>query len=51
MRYRKLSLEELKPLDKEFINFLVVNGVSAKDWTVIKTKNPKQADKILDAFS
>jgi hypothetical protein len=51
MRYRKLSLEELKPLDKEFIDFLVVNGVSAKDWTVIKTKNPKQADKILDAFS
>jgi hypothetical protein len=38
-------------LEKEFIDFLVVNGISATDWVSIKENEPLTADKIINQFS
>ncbi|MAJ51518.1 MAG: hypothetical protein CMB82_07885 [Flammeovirgaceae bacterium] len=51
MKYRRLTLEELKPLENEFIDFLVVNGVVADDWKHLLTYDIEKSNKILDAFS
>lgn len=50
-KYRRLSIEEIKSLEKEFIDFLVVNGIPADDWEKIKTNQPEKADGIIDSFS
>ena len=51
MKYRRLSIEELTHLEEKFIQFLVVNGISAEDWVKMKTANPDQANTLIDAFS
>ena len=38
-------------VEKEFINFLVVNGISANDWVSVKENEPLTADKIINQFS
>lgn len=38
-------------MEKEFINFLVVNGISANDWVSVKENEPLTADKIINQFS
>lgn len=50
-KYRKLSLEELKELEKEFINFLIVNGIDAKQWEGIKHTNVSLANELIATFS
>ena len=50
MKYRRLTLEELKPLEKEFIDFLVINGVTATDWKYTIAHDIEKSNKILDAF-
>lgn len=50
-KYRRLSIEEIQSLEKEFIDFLVVNGIPADDWQKIKTNNPEKAEGIIDSFS
>lgn len=50
-KYRILSLSELKELEKEFIDYLVINGITAEDWEKIKKENPPQAERILELFS
>jgi hypothetical protein len=49
-KYRTLTQEELKDLEKEFIDFLVINGVTADDWQKLKLHEQK-AVKILEQFS
>ena len=51
MKYRKLSGDELKELEKEFIDFLIVNGITADVWEDLKVKNIAKADLIIDSFS
>ncbi|MFB1004589.1 MAG: DUF6495 family protein [Bacteroidia bacterium] len=51
MKYVRLSAEELQELEKEFINFLVVNGITATDWVAIKENEPLNADEIINQFS
>ena len=51
MKYRRLSIEELNIFEKEFIDFLVVNGIDADSWEVMKTEEVDKADGIVDAFS
>ena len=51
MKYRRLTKEELEPLEKEFVDFLVVNGIVAEDWVKIKENEPDKADSIIDSFS
>jgi len=51
MKYRRLSSEELGELEKEFIDFLIVNGVTADTWVDLKAKNNEKANSIIDSFS
>jgi cag pathogenicity island protein 24 len=51
MKYRRLTAEELSGLEKEFINFLIVNGIDAQQWEKIKSLDTGQAEKMIDIFS
>lgn len=51
MRFRRLTKEELTNLEKEFIQFLAVSGVEAKDWESFKTSNPKFCEDKIEEFS
>lgn len=50
-KYRTLTTEELNTFEKEFIDFLVVNGITADDWVKIKSESIEKAEKIIDQFS
>lgn len=51
MKYRNLTEEELVPLEKEFIDFLVVNGIDHTTWDK-KLKHDKEAySQMISSFS
>lgn len=50
-KYRHLTKEELEALQKEFIEFLVVNGITADKWTAIKEQKKDIAEEIIEQFS
>ena len=50
-KYRSLTHEELESMEKEFIDFLVLNGITGEDWEKLKKENPENAEGICDAFS
>lgn len=50
-KYRLLTLEELKELEKEFIDYLIINGIAADDWEKMKANNPDNADEFVSLFS
>ena len=50
-KYRTLSKVELQAFEQEFISFLVVNGIEAKDWEALKKNDLEKANKIIDQFS
>ncbi|MBD79854.1 MAG: hypothetical protein CL840_13145 [Crocinitomicaceae bacterium] len=50
-KYRLLTHEELMEFEKEFIDFLVVNGITAPDWQALKEEKPKEAVKVIASFS
>ena len=49
--YRRLTDSELKELEKEFIQFLCANTVTADDWLRIKAEHVDQAHQLIDRFS
>ena len=51
MKYRRLSIEELKDLETAFIRFLAANGIPGEDWEKIKTNDSKRTDELIDVFS
>lgn len=51
MQFKRLSPEDFEKLESEFIDFLVLNGIVAEDWTKIKEDSPETASKFLDSFS
>ncbi len=51
VKYRLLSIDELKELEKEFIEYLILNGIAADDWVKIKDQAPEKADNIIALFS
>ena len=51
MRFRRLTGEELSHLEKEFINFLVSNTVTADDWVKVKENEPEKAEELILMFS
>ena len=51
MKFRRLTNEELAELEKEFVNFLVINTVTAQDWEIMKEANPTQAEEYIEQFS
>ena len=50
-KYRALTTEELQELEREFVEYLVVNGITAEDWKKLRTDTPKKAEDILTLFS
>lgn len=50
-KYRLLTTDELQELEKEFVEYLVVNGIVAEDWELLKKEDKKKAEKIIDLFS
>lgn len=49
--YRLLTLEELTELEKEFIEYLVLNGITAEDWVKMKEEDTEGAERIIELFS
>ncbi len=51
MRFRRLTKEELKELEKDFISFLASNTVTASDWEKFKSEDVDKAEDLIDMFS
>lgn len=51
MKYRRLTLDELKELEPEFTTFLATNGIPAEDWEKMKKENPDQCERLIEIFS
>jgi hypothetical protein len=51
MKYKRLSSEELKHLEKEFVNFLASAQITGPDWEKMKANEIEKAEELLDVFS
>ena len=51
MTFRRLTNEELAPLEKKFIQFLVSHTITGDDWAKMKERRPEQAMGLIDIFS
>lgn len=51
MKFPRLSDDELKSLESEFISFLVVQGLDDASWRILNEKEPLKAQGIVDLFS
>lgn len=51
MKYQRLSNEDLKLLEKEFIDFLIINGIDADTWESLKEDDISKAENIILQFS
>jgi len=51
MKYRRLDVEELQEMEKEFIRFLATRSIPGPDWEKIKTEQPDRMNALLDEFS
>lgn len=49
--YRVLSIDELKLFQKEFAEYLAVNGIDADLWRKIKETDQKKVNGIIESFS
>jgi len=50
-KYKALNIEELESLEKEFVDFLVLNGIMHDDWVKMKEEDPTAAQKMTELFS
>lgn len=50
-KYRLLTKDELHTFEKEFVQFLVVNGIEPEKWEYIKENDVPSMDKIIELFS
>lgn len=50
-KYRTLSGKELEELEKEFIEYLVINGITVNEWDQLKKDDPEKVDRIIELFS
>ena len=51
MKYRRLTREELQELEKEFVEFLAVNGIDGPMWQKIKEEEPEKTERFIELFS
>ena len=51
MRFRRLTIEELKALEPELKQFLIVNEMYGDDWEKLNLENPDKAQALVDVFS
>ena len=50
-KYRLLTADELNELEKEFIEFLVMNGITADQWVKLKEDEKEVAEDMIVLFS
>ncbi len=50
-KYRILTESELQELEQEFVNFLIVNGITADKWMEIKETDMDAAEDMVTLFS
>lgn len=51
MKYSRLTKEQFEELEKEFINFLATQSITASEWKNLKENKPELAEIELDVFS
>ncbi len=51
MKYRRLTSEELKSLEQEFITFLSSHQITAQEWEEYKATSPEAAEEMINLFS
>ncbi len=51
MKYKRLTIEELKNLEQEFISFLAHAQITAGDWEKMKANQSEKANELIDVFS
>jgi hypothetical protein len=51
MKYRMLSDEELRALEPELKEFLIVNGLDGAAWEQLNTEHPDKAISLVELFS
>ena len=50
-RFQLLTADELRELESEFVEFLVLQGITASDWVLIKEEEPLKAQECIARFS
>lgn len=50
-KYRLLTQKELETLKQDFINYLIVNGIDADEWTRMQSVESKKAVGVTELFS
>jgi hypothetical protein len=50
-KYRLLNKTELQELEKEFVEYLVLNGITAEDWAKAKSEDILRVEKVIELFS
>lgn len=51
MKYKRLTVEELQHLEKEFVHFLSSAQITAQDWEKMKKNESEKAEELIDVFS
>jgi len=51
MKYRRLTIEELGILEKEFVQFLASNHITATDWVKLKSTDFNKVEHLIGIFS
>lgn len=51
IKYKRLTHEQLESLEKEFVDFLVINGIVSDDWARMKCDEPEKAERMINLFS
>ncbi len=51
MKYRILTIDELKELEQEFVRFLASHSITADDWIQIKKDKIDKANSLIEIFS
>ena len=51
MKYRRLSNEELKELESDFVKFLAATHVTADDWVKLKKNDLEKVEELIGIYS
>lgn len=51
MKYKRLTTEELKALEPEFVHFLAAAQITGADWDKMKREELSKAEELIEVFS
>lgn len=51
MKYKRLTVEELKELEPEFVHFLAAAQITGPDWDKMKKNELSKAEELIEVFS